>query len=156
MDALSRAVAATEERDRVGKRRGELLHVGRPARSPRPRKEHADQHGERLRGASRAQGWPVGNPARAVSDWLLHEVDGRSYRRPNRRMERTRPLGDGEHARPVPYGDRQGNDEQGHPLPAAPESPRSVTATRPWQLRIASELDAADARAVALVTGLPL
>lgn len=31
-----------------------------------------------------------------------------------------------------------------------------MTATRPWQLRIASELDAADARAVALVTGLTL
>ena len=39
-----------------GQRRGELLHVGRSVRRARARQEHADQHGQRVRGAARAQG----------------------------------------------------------------------------------------------------
>src|SRR5205085_6329444 len=44
VDALCRAAAATEERDRVRQRRGELLHLGRSAGCAWSREEHADQH----------------------------------------------------------------------------------------------------------------
>ena len=91
-----------------GSAEGELLHVGRPVRHARPRRERADQHGQRVGGAARAEGRPVGDAARAVPDGLLHEVDGRPHRRPERRLEGPRPLGDGEHARAVPHGDGKG------------------------------------------------
>ena len=48
LDALPRAAAAAEGRDRVGQRRGELLHVGRSVRHVRARREHADQHRQRV------------------------------------------------------------------------------------------------------------
>ena len=88
--------------------------------------EHADQHRQRVRGVARAQGRPVGDHARAVSARLLHEVDGRPHRRRERRMEGSRALGDGEHARAVPYGNWKGHDEQGDALPVAAESAGAV------------------------------
>ena len=57
---------------------------------------------------------------------LLHEVDGRPHRRPERRLEGPRAVGDGQHARAVPHGDRQGHDEQGDALPAAAQSARKI------------------------------
>ena len=68
LDALSRAAAAVEGRDRVGQRRSELLHLGRSVRHARPRREHADRHRQRVRRAARAEGRQVGRAARAVSD----------------------------------------------------------------------------------------
>ena len=52
----------------VGQRRGELLHLGRSVRHARARREHADQHRQRVRRAARAEGRQVGRAARAVSD----------------------------------------------------------------------------------------
>ena len=58
---------------------------------------------------------------------LLHEVDGRPDRRSEGRMEGTRPLFDRQHPSAVPHGDRQGDDQQGDPLPAAPGSAGQVS-----------------------------
>ena len=49
LDALRRAAAAAEGRDRSRQRRRELLHVGRSVRHARARREHADQHRQRRR-----------------------------------------------------------------------------------------------------------
>ena len=62
----------------------------------------------------------------AVSDRVLHEVDGRPHRRSEHRLEGTRAVDDDQHARAVPHGDRQGNDEQGPAVPAEAESDREV------------------------------
>ena len=70
------------------------------------------------------------DPARAVPDRLLHQVDGRSHRRPERGLEGPRPLGDREHARAVPHGSREGNDEQGDALSAEARSAREVIHSR--------------------------
>src|SRR5438045_3624080 len=72
----------------------------------------------------------MGGAPRAVSTRLLHEVDGWPRRRSQGRLEGKRTVGDGEHARAVPYGDGEGHDEQGAPLPAPARSPRPVMATR--------------------------
>ena len=113
MDVLHRAAAAVEERHRLGQRRGELLHLGRSVRHVRPRREHADQHRQRVRRAARAEGRQVRRLARAVSDRLLHEMDGRPHRRSRRRVEGQGTVVDGQHARAVPHGNGQGHDEQG-------------------------------------------
>ena len=60
---------------------------------------------------------------------LLHEVDGRPHRRSERRLEGPRALVDGQHARAVPHGDREGHDEQGDEVPAASGSAGEVTAS---------------------------
>src|SRR5262245_33842742 len=113
LDALHRAAAAVQRCERRRQRRGELLHVGRSVRHARVGKEHADQYRERVRRPAGAQGWQVRRPARAVSDRLLHEVDGRPDRRPEWRVERQGVVVHGEHARAVPHGDRQRDNEQG-------------------------------------------
>ena len=76
-----------------------------------------DQHRERLRGAACPGGRGVGNPARAVSARLLHEVDGREDRRPGGGLEGPRRLGDLRHPRAVPHRDRPGDAQQSGPLP---------------------------------------
>ncbi len=68
LDALRRAAAATQRRDRSRQRRGQLLHLGRSVRHARARREHADQHRQRIRRAAGAEGRQVGRAARAVSD----------------------------------------------------------------------------------------
>ena len=87
LDALRRAAAAAQGRDRSRQRRGQLLHVGRSVRHVRPRPEHADQHRQRVRRAAGAEGREMGRAARAVSDRLLHEMDGRPDRRSQGRLE---------------------------------------------------------------------
>ena len=81
--------------------------------------EHADQHREPVGGPARAQGREVGHPARPVSARVLHEVDGRAHRRPERRLEGPRALVHGQHAGAVPHGGREGDDEQGGEVSAA-------------------------------------
>ena len=103
----------TERRDRSRKRRGQLLHLGRPVRHARARPEHADQHRQCVRRAAGTEGRKVGRASRAVSDRLLHEVDGRQDRRSQRRVEGERPVDHHQHADALPHGNRQGHDEQG-------------------------------------------
>ena len=90
----------------------------------------SDQHRQRVGRAARAEGRQVGRAARAVSARLLHEVDGRPHRRSEGRLEGTRAVGDGQHARAVPHGRRQGHDEQGGEVPAAAGSAGAVTIAR--------------------------
>ena len=67
LDALHRAAAAVPRREGRRQRRRQLLHVGRSVRHARPRREHADQHRQRVGSAARAEGRQVGGAARAVS-----------------------------------------------------------------------------------------
>ena len=48
LDALHRAGAAVQGRDGRRQRRRQLLHLGRSVRHARPRREHADQHRQRV------------------------------------------------------------------------------------------------------------
>src|SRR5262249_18586809 len=121
LDVLRRTAAAIPELERRWQRRSELLHMGRSVRRARAGQEYANQHRQRLRGVARPKGWAMGETPRAVSKWLLHQVDGRPNRRRQRRLEGTRPLGDSEYACAVPYGDWKGDDEQGDSLPAPAE-----------------------------------
>ena len=113
LDALRRAVAATERRNRSRKRRGQLLHLGRPVRHARARPEHADQHRQCVRRAAGTEGRKVGRASRALSNRLLHEVDGRQDRRSKRGLEGERPMDHDQHADALPHGNRQRHDEQG-------------------------------------------
>ena len=126
LDVLSGAAAADQGRDRRRQRRGQLLHVGRSVRHVGPRREHADQHRQRLRSAARAEGRQLGGDARAVSDRVLHEVDGRPHRRSGEGLEGQGAVGHHQHARAVPHGNRQGDDEQGDAVPAAAGSAGEV------------------------------
>ena len=92
--------------------------------------QHADHHRQRLRRSARAEGRQVGRAPRPVPDGLLHEVDGRTDRRSEGRMEGPRTLGDREHARAISHGNRQGHAEQGAPLPGANRSVREVSSRR--------------------------
>ena len=56
-------------------------------------------------------------PLGFYTKWMDGRIDDRE-----RRMEGTRPVGDREHARAVPYGDWKGHDEQGVALSVATES----------------------------------
>ncbi len=67
MDALSRAAAAVQRGHRQRQCRGQLLHLGRSVRHVGPRRKHADQYRQRLRGAARAEGRQMGGDARPVS-----------------------------------------------------------------------------------------
>ena len=80
LDVLYRAGTAVQRCHRIGEHRGELLHVGRSVRHARTRAQRADQHRERDRSTARVEGRQVRHDARAVSAWVLHEVDGRPYR----------------------------------------------------------------------------
>ena len=84
--------AAVQGRDRLRQRRGELLHLGRSVRHVRPRQERADRHRQPERSAAGAGGRQVGRPARAVSDRLLRQVDGRPHRRSRTPAGRARAL----------------------------------------------------------------
>ena len=92
LDALSGAAAAVQRRDRSRQRRGSYYTwvdqfdtLGLGANTP-------INTGNAAEGAARAEGRQVGRAARAVSDRLLHEVDGRPDRRSERRMEGPRAL----------------------------------------------------------------
>ncbi len=122
LDALSRAVAATEGRHGSRQRRGELLHLGRLARYSRARRERTDRHRQRVRRSPRAERRQVDRAARPVSDRVLHEVDGWPHRRCEGRLEGQGALGDREHSHAVSHGNREGDDEQGDALPAASRS----------------------------------
>ena len=65
LDALRRAAAATQGRDRQRKRRGQLLHLGRSVRHVRAGREHADRHRQRVRRSAGAEGRQVGRAPRA-------------------------------------------------------------------------------------------
>ena len=54
---------------------------------------------------------------------------------PDGGLEGPRAVVDGEHARAVPHGDRQGHDEQGDPLPAAAGSAGQIGRSRSHDLR---------------------
>src|SRR5258706_15692939 len=69
----------------------------------------------------------MGRASRPLSARLLHEMDGRTDRQSEHGMEGPRPVGHGQHARAVPHGDGQRDDEQSDALPAAPESDSEVT-----------------------------
>ena len=64
-------------------------------------------------GPARAEGRQVGGDARPVPARVLHQVDGRPDRRSEGRMEGARPLGDHQHAYPVPHGNGEGDHQQG-------------------------------------------
>ena len=53
-------------------------------------------------------------PTGFYTKWLDGRIDD-----PNGRLEGPRAVGDGQHARAVPHGRRQGHDEQGREVPAA-------------------------------------
>ena len=78
--------------------------------------------GNASEGTARAEGRQVGRAARAVSDRLLHQVDGRPHRRCEGRLEGQRAVRHDQHAHAVPHGDGQGHDQQGDALPAAARS----------------------------------
>src|SRR5689334_23698683 len=72
----------------------------------------------------------MGHHARPVSARILHQMDGRSHRRSERRVERSRSVGDSEHAGAIPYGNWEGNDEQSAALSVASQSAGAVTVER--------------------------
>ena len=57
------------------------------------------------------EGRQVRHDARAVSAGVLHEVDGRPYRRPQRRLEGSRHLDDDIDQNAIPHGDGKGHNE---------------------------------------------
>ena len=127
VDALRGAAAEDEGDHRVGQLRGELLHLGRPVRHVRLGSQRADQYGERVGGAARVEGRRVGHPACPVSARVLHQVDGRSDRRPWRRVEGQGPVGHLEHPGAVPRRNWQGHAKQGGQVSAAPGPTGQVT-----------------------------
>ena len=129
--------------DDAGQRRRQLLHVGRPVRHVGPRREHADQHRQPVRGAARAEGRQVGRAARAVSARLLHEVDGRPHRRSEGADGRAEGCG-----RPSARG-RRSTWRRGRARRARCSSSRSGR-TR-WRSRRDSRLAARDSRAVPVI-----
>ena len=110
-----------------GSAEAQLLHVGGSVRHVRAGQEHPDQHRQRVRGAAGAEGRQVGGASRAVSARLLHQMDGRPHRRSERRMEGQGAVGDGQHARAVPYGRREGHDQQSVEAAAPPRSAGALT-----------------------------
>ena len=96
----------------------------------RARRRRSDQHRQRFGGAARAGGRGVGRVTRTVPARLLHEVDGRPHRRPRRRLEGSRNLGNVRHPCAIPPGDRQGDAEQGAALPAEARSAGEVSEAR--------------------------
>ncbi len=85
--------AAVPRREGRRQRRRQLLHLGRSVRCARPWRQHADQYRQRLGRTAGVEGWQVGGDARAVSARLLYQVDGRTHRRSEGRMERARACG---------------------------------------------------------------
>ena len=69
------------------------------------------RHRSGFRGVTRPEGRPVGYPSSPVSTRLLHKVDGWSHRRPERRLEGQRPVGDGRQPCPLAHGDGEVDDE---------------------------------------------
>ena len=119
----------------VGQRRGQLLHVGRSVRHVGPGREHADQHRQRLRSAARVEGRQLGGDARALSDRVLHEMDGRTHRRPREGLEGQGAVGHHQHAHAVPHGNRQRDDEQGDAVPDEAGSAGEVNDSRRQKIR---------------------
>ena len=60
-------------------------------------------------------------PTGFYTKWMDGRIDD-----PAKRLEGQGPVGDHQHARAVPHGDRQGHDEQGDAVPAAAGSAREV------------------------------
>src|SRR5262249_51038347 len=128
--ALSVPRTAVRGRDRQRQRAGELLHLGRSVRHVRARQERAvrDRQRRRLaRGFGRRQ---VRHPARALSDGLPLQGPRRSYRRSQRRLEGQGRLVDLRGTRAVSHRRRQGADQQGGEIPAAPRSAGAVRRAR--------------------------
>ena len=126
LDAVSVPRPEAGERDGDGQRRGELLHVGRSVRHVWARQERADRDRQRQRVAAGARERPVRQPSRPLSARLLHEVDGRAHRRSERGLEGQGLVGDRSHARAVPHGGRQGDDEQGREVPVTARPARAL------------------------------
>ena len=69
LDALHRAGAAVQGRQAdSGSAEAQLLHLGRSVRHARPRRNTPINTGNASEGAARAEGWQVGDAARAVPD----------------------------------------------------------------------------------------
>ena len=110
-------------------RRGELLHLGRPAQHVRAGRGRADLDRQRQRRADRAQGRQDGRAAVAISDGLLRQGVRRAHRRSERRLEGQRPVDHEWRQDALAHGRRQRNEAQGGALPAAPRSAREVNKT---------------------------
>ena len=109
-----------------GSAEGELLHLGRPVRHARARQEYADRYRQRIRGPAGPEGRQVGRSACAISDRLLHEMDGRPHRQRGWRLEGPRPVEHHQHARAISHGDGEGDHEQGDQVPDAPRPTRQM------------------------------
>jgi hypothetical protein len=59
---------------------GRMSGVGRSVRHARARGKHADRDGQPVRRVSGVEGRQMGDPSCALSDGVLHEVDGRPHR----------------------------------------------------------------------------
>src|SRR5207249_6087469 len=129
LDAPSVSRTPARERDRAGQRRGELLYLGRSVRHVRPRQERAHRHRQRQRVAPGLRGRHVRQSARALSDGVLRQMDGRAHRRSERRLEGQGTLLDLRDAHAVPRRGRQGYDEQGRQVPAPSRSARALNAS---------------------------
>ncbi len=132
LDAVSHArpvVQGQERRRASGKRRHELLQLGRSIRRVRPGQEHTHRHGQRHGRArsSRSKDRQVHGPARSLPHGLLRQEHGRPHRRSQRRLERQGTLVHIRHAHAVASGRRQGHDQQGGKVPAAPRSAGQLT-----------------------------
>src|SRR5207247_417755 len=79
----------------------------------------------------------VRQPPRAVSHGLLHQVDGRTHRRSEWRLEGQGTVGDLQHQSALPRRRGQRDHEQGREVPAPSRSARSVKRT---ELRFSAEL----------------
>ena len=100
-------------------RRGELLHLGRPAQHARAWRERADldrQSQRRLRGAQGRQDDLAAHP---LPDGLLRQGAGRAHRRSERRLERPRPVEHQWRPHAVADGERQGLEPARRAHPAA-------------------------------------
>src|SRR5436305_1921847 len=78
MDALSDAGAELPQREGFGQRRLALLHVGRSVRHAWLGEEHAYYYRQLVRFSGRTGQREVGDSARAVSDGILRQRDGRT------------------------------------------------------------------------------
>src|SRR5207237_2649947 len=126
LDLLSGAAAAAPGRDDAGERRGELLHLGRSVWGTRLGHEPADWHRQWIGRAARLEGREMDRVAGPLSHGVLYEVDGWPDRRCESRLDRAGAVGDGEHARAISHGGREGHHEQGPALSAAARSARAT------------------------------
>ena len=117
--------------------RGELLHLGRPARHAGARQGRAvcDRQSERV--DHRAEGRQNDQFCGSVSYGLLRQNHGRPNRRPERRLERPRNLGVRGQPHAVPRRGRQRHCAEACEVPASPRSAGALSGA--WRQRIAEK-----------------